>query len=214
MDKVLLELGGIKTDDTVEVSVLGEKVRVRRALTRAEKQEAAIEMMAMGVYFDDEFGVCHEMPNRDVTDFWVIVKHYTDIDAEPYEDVEDQMRLYDALAQCGAMDEILSICGKDCALLWAIAARMADLHIQRFEHQHSLSFQIKAALSGLLTADGQEKTVREAREVNEFLINALNMAAKLGTGATDKPTVVSNGMLTFAKRELNELRREFEDIAP
>ena len=182
----------------------GVTCRVRTAISRKEKKDAVIELVARGMIFDEELGICYETMDRDASDFYVIVKHYTDIDVDPYDSADGWIDLYDKLNGCGAMQSILSIARKDADTLRAIRRRMETAHKAMFERRHSLAYQIQHALSGVLTQPGQEKIVSEAREVNEFLIDALGLMAGRTVEGTPgkKHAVAGHPLLSFGKREI------------
>jgi len=175
---------------------------IRSTITRKEKEDAAIDLVARGMLFDEALGICYEAAHRDVSDFFVIVKHYTDIKVEPFDSADGWTDLYDKLMGCGAAQSILDIVRNDVATLNNIRRRMETTHKAMFERSHSLAYQIQQALQGILTNPGQAKIVSEARDVNEFLIDALGLMGRQTVGAPDGPRAVAgHPLLSFAKRE-------------
>lgn len=178
----------------------GMVIRVRTSIPRAEKEEAATEIIAMGTKFDETLGICYQMACRDVTTFFVLMKYYTDIDVEPFDSPKGWYALYDMLSANDMGDQLIAVAKDDIENLMVIARRMEQSSIAIFERENSLSYQIQQSLQGLLTEAGRDQTVREARAVNEFLVQTLGMAKERKTPGAEKPRVLGAG-LSFAKKK-------------
>lgn len=181
---------------TQKIEIYGQPFSVRKSISRTEKEDAASEMIAMGTIFNEELGVCYDALNRDVTNAFVIVKYYTNLDVSEYDTQEGRYTLYDMLIDSGAYSKIIDAIQEDYQELLSVYEHMKEIYRTTFERKHSLAYMIQQAMGGLMTGSDQNDVVTGAREVNAELIEALGALAK--TRAEKKPDA---NLLLFAKRE-------------
>jgi len=182
-----------------ELDVFGQKFHVRKAISRAEKDEAAMEIIARGVNFDEDLGIQYKAVNFDAVNRLIRVKYYTDIDVDPYYTEEDLYELYDMLSASDAWDEIFHYTLRDGIELSNVVDGYLYTFAKIFERRHTLDFTLRKMLTSVEDQSQQAKIVAEAADVNAQLIRMFDAFRAQNKDNKGKPQLDAG---VFAKRDL------------
>lgn len=174
---------------------------IRPAISREEKEDLALEMVAGGVVFEEDLGICFDAVNADVVHFFLRLRHYTNIDLEPFESEDGQYRLYNACKACGAYDQVLQDTRDDWYEVMEIYDALREVLTQSFERKNSPSYLLSQFLSGFTTTEDMNRTLSEAHDINHFLIDALE-AMQTDKSVGEK---VGGKIISLAKKDSGKL---------
>lgn len=175
----------------------GNEIRVRLALSRAEKNRMALDLAQASLVFDEDLGVVYEGYTHEVALTVCVVKYYTDMDLAAYDTEESWNTLIDALESNCQLDSLYGLVREDLYKVFDIYAKIKGAAALTFERRHSLSYRVGKAFASLLTEEDLTTTIAKAEGVNSTMIDLLGAFGQ----AQDKKGLLGDGLIPFAKRE-------------
>lgn len=174
---------------------------IRPVISREEKEDLALEMVSGGVVFEEKLGICFDAVNADVAHFFLRLKHYTDIDLEPHNSDEGQYLLYNACKACDAYTKVLDVTRDDWDEVMDIYYALHAVLTQSFEREHSLAYRLSSILGGFLTTEEMDRTLAEAQDINNVLVDALGALREQETVGEK----IGGNIISLAKKDTGKL---------
>ena len=130
-----------------------------------------------------------------------MMRYYTDLDLSEYEGEDDWYALYDALESHGVLDYLYGHLAPDLTKVKAIYENIRASAARTFEHKHSLDYLVKKSFGSLLSTEDITKTIAEASDVNNTMVDLLEAFAKVQS----PKKMVDGGMLKFGKKNPRQM---------
>ena len=166
----------------MEKTLFGQNIEVKTRLPYKTKVEAAEELAAMLVVFNEEAGICYDNYLRNEYKIYIALKYYTNVDMGKYAGEDWIFDLMDDVEKDkDNYNEVFDAITFDAETIFDLAWKLADNAKTVFEHQHSLSTRIMQSFSFLLDGRDLTETLAQAREINEQMIDHMGEIAKAKT---------------------------------
>lgn len=125
----------------------------------------------------------------------LVLRYYTDLDVEPYEDADGRYALYDALESHGAWNEIWNMVSQDMSKVMDIYFFIMGAARETFAAKHSIGHMVKQTLQSVLGTEDIATSFAKAQEINSSLIDMM------GAFRREQSKKPGGGIVNFAKRD-------------